>query len=499
MERVYLVVVVVLVVVAWLSGYMVAQYMGGHEETVPDWCLELKESYGALKEELREINESYKTLLGNYSLLLARLQETERNYSAMLGSYEGLRAKAQELATRLAEALGNLSRLSAKYSEALRKLAEYESLVNALSANYTACVKAKALIESRLIALNNSYQELLRRYEGLSAQYQQLFSNYKELLEEFKTLQANYTELSKEYRRLKERYEALLENYSANADLLTRLVVRTDLWNGYILDEEDFNEFLDSLLAEDTKLARKLSITHEVSGLKTSQRVLRVWSWILSSMGYFPDSYTRVTDPFLYDIHVTHQTWELLNETIAKGGGDCEDLALLAYSVLSATKTSSEKVYLITILIGEDGNKFYGHMAALVVRTLSNGKEYYIVDPAGNYLNGISMAYLVKGVYANGTYWEVPLWAHALSRETKEYLMRWKLATIVYYMDGSQLRTPAYKHFREASQALRDWLGYWAGQLGSIVFDARIRLDTIGFHKIFQNYIDVSSFLEEEQ
>jgi len=69
----------------------------------------------------------------------------------------------------------------------------------------------------------------------------------------------------------------------------------------------------------------------------------------------------------------------LPNETVELGGGDCEDLALLAYSLLKAYPLPGERVYLV-VWWGPS----VGHSAVTVK---SPEGIYYILDPAGDYLN----------------------------------------------------------------------------------------------------------------
>ena len=96
----------------------------------------------------------------------------------------------------------------------------------------------------------------------------------------------------------------------------------------------------------------------------------------------------------------------------------------------------------------------------------ASGKEFYVIDPAGNYFNGIGIRLIMNVENTTGyvqTIWLNPLF---LKYETKELFFNNGLASIRYYGYFEDKyytadEAPLY-YYTDANAALHDWLiSYW--------------------------------------
>lgn len=110
--------------------------------------------------------------------------------------------------------------------------------------------------------------------------------------------------------------------------------------------------------------------------MNSSEKARRVMEWVMVNARYFYDKYIVVvaSQPFtgLPDYVLSAK------ETITRGGGDCEDLAILAYTLLKQALREGEKLYLIGV-----SSKISGHVALLY----ESGGKYMIIDPATSYVS----------------------------------------------------------------------------------------------------------------
>jgi len=105
-----------------------------------------------------------------------------------------------------------------------------------------------------------------------------------------------------------------------------------------------------------------------------SEKARRMMEWFAVNMEYVPDAYIiAVKNQSVTKIPEHFQT---PNETLKRGGGDCEDLAILLYSLLKPVLGEGEELYIITWI-----NGYFGHVAVLYG---SDGR-YMILDPAMSY------------------------------------------------------------------------------------------------------------------
>jgi len=112
------------------------------------------------------------------------------------------------------------------------------------------------------------------------------------------------------------------------------------------------------------------------------------------------------------------------NETLKRGGGDCEDLAILAYALLKQALGEGEELYIIAWTTG-----YLGHAAVLY----GSGGRYIIIDPAMSYATNSTI--MLSIYFKNATIILTPI---GLSPSFKEGLLRGGLAEIVYQPEGSR-------------------------------------------------------------
>ena len=154
---------------------------------------------------------------------------------------------------------------------------------------------------------------------------------------------------------------------------------------------------------------------------------------------YFYDKYIIVvaSQPFTGLLDYVLST----KETITRGGGDCEDLAILAYTLLKQALREGEKLYLIGV-----ASKISGHVALLY----ESGGEYMVIDPAASYVSNSTMVLTIY--FRNITVRVTPI---GLDPDFKKMLIESGLAEITYYSEGAEPYT-----FSDLKSVIMSWLNY---------------------------------------
>jgi len=148
------------------------------------------------------------------------------------------------------------------------------------------------------------------------------------------------------------------------------------------------------------------------------------------------DSYVRVPTLDGY-VKIWNDVLQLPNEIIENSGGDCEDLALLVYSVLKRVAKPSEEIYLLFL-------KQLPEEHAVVLAIDKDDKIVYLIDPSFSFINGFL---LMIEITAEGKNSEL-LTKHIMPMAMNPGLKRDLLAifkTRIAYVDYFKLRETGEK------------------------------------------------------
>ena len=341
-------------------------------------------------------------------------------------------------------------------------------------ASTTACVLAIFLlfsclqyqaISSEYMNLYNSYRDLKGKYDGLQEDYQKVVSkltviseensrlreNYSKLVESYKELRLQYDDVQGRYEDLKRRYDELMSRYSEINVSLPRIKRRLEEVSDRIFIPSDkMPDMLKQARPEMVKdiVYGELRLRPETSPQTKARKILE---WIMLNLQYLDDDFHQ----YLIDDRLeSYQDFlSLPNETLTRRGGDCEDLAILAYAMLKSILGDGEQVYIVQICSG-------GRCHVAVIYKV--GDKVMAIDPAGSYVTNarISLEMSVKKGLREYRVWLSPL---TMGSEGKEFLIKNGFANLVY-MKSPGVEGEAYR-FLEVDDAVALWLNHWRREM----------------------------------
>ena len=303
--------------------------------------------------------------------------------------------------------------------------------------------------------LRLSYDTILRDYERLSRKYEEVSSQSQELERELLMLKENFSKIRILYEGLLVNYSSLNASYTSmkedyeNLKLLMRSIRRRSLPK-----PEEIPEILRELLSQPPEL--KSYILKEFNISKDDQPAVKaekVLTWIMNTLQYIPDDYHKVI--MNNDVLTIKDYASSPIETLGRGGGDCEDLAILSYAALTSALGDGESVYLIR-LEGRrtiPGIPHFAHVAVLY----KIGNRFIIVDPAGLYVTDVSYTLEIvvrKQVDGDIISTTVHLNPLSISPDLKFELMNEGLAKLVIASGSSVEAKPA-------EEAIYRWTRMW--------------------------------------
>ena len=211
-------------------------------------------------------------------------------------------------------------------------------------------------------------------------------------------------------------------------------------------------------------------------------RFKRLYNWIYWNLYYEYDPYIPTNTSYLKASF--NDFWKMPNETIATYGGDCEDLALLVYSVL---KDKGYETYLLGWYTDVSG-----HMAVLV----KYNDNWFIVDPAGNWLNGYQEYFKIRIYVDSKNYMVVYLNPIHLSPMLKAPIIG-TIAHPVWYdaVTGEEVESINLPRYTSLKQLLTDWKNYCKGD--SLIPIVEYMLIDMGLNKKFNTIDELVEYLEQ--
>jgi len=299
-------------------------------------------------------------------------------------------------------------------------------------------------LASKYKTLKNEYKTLRNEHIILKNEYERLSLEYANLTTKYRVLEINYTELKNKFSNLTERYLSLVKRYRELETKYTRIKQIIEVRVFGSIGEEEVKAII---CAVDPS-----SVEHVIEDLDISEhmsdksKVKAVMDWLMLNTMYMPDYHIPVPvgdSIFWKDNYIT-----LPNETLARGGGDCEDLALLAYALLQNV-FEEERVWII-------GWKdvFFAHWGVLL-----KGKEgWCIIDPAGRYVTGVEeISFRLRVLDTRGWEYTVRISPIEVDPDLKSLLILW---------DFTQLEYKGRVEFSSLEDVVRMWLKHWESPLG---------------------------------
>ena len=366
----------------------------------------------------------------------------------------------------------NLTRCNQDKNILQSNITKLKQEYNKLMSGYNQLKNNYQQLQGRFRSLNTNYTTTMDLYNKLKQTYNDLLGNYSKLKENYNTLQTQYRDLENNYAvlqneatQLKQNYQTLNSTYNQLLDEYNNLVqaeMKSQNWVHMFYSSQNESSFYINLLNESAKSINNIDQAPLFIGTPI-KIAFSVFNYTLANLYYCYDSYVREVNLTNNELYVRQDAIMLPNETWSNRCGDCEDLALFDYSLLSRVANSNMTVYYIEFHPKEWK---MSHASLLVVLHENNSKKYIIVDPAGNYFNGLSMRLIldIKDTYGQEWwYWIDPI---GISNDTKYYLFYYKLAVIKYYDNFNDkyysLNKVPIHYYASISDALNDWLvSYW--------------------------------------
>jgi len=224
-------------------------------------------------------------------------------------------------------------------------------------------------------------------------------------------------------------------------------------------------------------LTSVINISKELPKPSVEEFLMKVFEYIMNNTYYQYDSIAIRSENV-----VGGNYWKLANETLIDLGGDCEDLAVLTYSLI--------KPYINhTYLLGWYNNET-GHVAVI---TYIN-RYWYIIDPAGNWLNNYKLMIrltIKDRVGREWIWWLSPIYIHPDIK--KSGLQN---GYIIYeWREGSKTLTEI-EGYSDITRLLQDWLNYWRGLAGDkpnlVMIDINIFYKDLTLNELTQKLIEVT-------
>ena len=318
--------------------------------------------------------------------------------------------------------------------------------------------------------------ELQNEVERLKSENEMLRKTYESQINQLKIVyETQIKQLQDEVNRLNTLNDVLKKNLTYCMDLLSELSSKysavqhelTNLQNKlrsavfpielFTMSQDEVNNFLIKSITSVTSIYKEL-FKPSVDGF-----LINVFEYIVNSTYYQYDSIAIKSE------NVTEGNyWKLANETLIDLGGDCEDLAVLTYSLI---KPYVNHTYLLGWYNDETG-----HVAVI---TYTNG-YWYIVDPAGNWLNGYKLMIKLILKDRSGKEWVWLLSPTHIHPDVKRLGFQHSFFTYEWVSDDKVVTV--VRGYSDSKQLLQDWLNYWKEKAGD-----KPRLALIGINTFFKD------------
>lgn len=225
-----------------------------------------------------------------------------------------------------------------------------------------------------------------------------------------------------------------------------------------------------SILEDATRKTSILELLlHQIKITKFDQpriKAEKVLEWVLINLEYIPDDFHEV---ITRDRVVQVQNRVAYpDEVIDRGGGDCEDLAILVYAILYRSLNEHEKVYLIALEgIAPYSYRYrlgWAHIAVLY----DTGKEFIVIDPAGAYMTG--RKYSLNIVFGEDSGDERSMISQnplTLPPQIKSKLIKKGVAKLTF-IQITHTKSTTMVDTMISSDAIHEWIKYWEASIPQV-------------------------------
>ncbi len=414
----------------------------------------LSRELSSVRIKLINISSHYQILSKSYNELMSKYLGLSNEVRKLRSAYELLKLNHTLLKSKYSVLKVRYDELSSKYSRLLNTLSKLRSNYTVLKTSYHNLYNKYSVLLGKYELLNKSYVRALSRIRELSSRVSYLESRNNELVRENNELSSKVSKLEDEVSYLRYRIDEVrreLKDVLHNAYL--SMIMNGIGWNRNVTE---LSKLLRKAISEGESLVGSLGIENS---LTPGKKVFAAAYWIFLNFEYINDSKFSYVDASGMLSSDDNRLY-LPNEVIKRGGGDCEDLALLAYSILKVL--GGGKVYLIGWYVGK-----LGHVAVLYLA--SNGQAF-ILDPAGNWVNGMSFVLTLEVKDTSGKYWYIYLSPLDMDADLKSFLINnnftyWQLYDNFknkYYRLSEGIIYYKYLVTKESLMDLiSDWLNYW--------------------------------------
>jgi len=413
-----------------------------------------------LQSEVSRLRSENEVLRNTYE---SRINQLQNDVDRLSSLNEELRRNYELQINQLQDEIKRLTALN----EELRNA--YESQINQLKRDYELQISQLQVEVNRL---NNLNEVLKKNYESqievlnkeinrLNTLNEELKKNYESQIDLLKSEIENLTNVNYELRKnltyymdllskLNSDYYTVLSGYESQINQLRyeltnlqyRLKYAVFPAELFTMSQDEVNNFLIKSINSVSNLSRRFE-----TRLSVNEFLMNVFEYVMNSTYYQYDSIAIRSE------NVTEgDYWKLANETLVDLGGDCEDLAVLVYSIIKPYINN-------TYLIGWSSN-VTGHVAVI---TYVN-RTWYVVDPAGDWLNGYKLTIrltLKDRLGREWVWWLLPTHIHPdikkLGIQNNLFTYEWR--------KGDEIVT-GVKGYSDPTQLLQDWLNYWREEAG---------------------------------
>jgi len=419
---------------------------------------ELQDEVGRLSILNDELREDYESKISQLQVEIKKLitlsEELKNDYESRI---DQLRRSYEFQVSQLQVEVNRLNNLNNLLKES------YESQIKALNNEIN---KLNVLNEELKRSYESQIDQLKGEVESLTAMNYELRKNLTYYMDLLSKLNSEYYTVISDYESQisKLRYELTKLQYK-----LKYAVFPVEL---FIMSQDEINNFLIKSITSVSNLSKQFETKQSVNEL-----LMRVFEYTANNTYYQYDSIAIRSENV-----VGGNYWKLANETLIDLGGDCEDLAVLTYSLI--------KPYINhTYLLGWYNNET-GHVAVI---TYIN-RYWYIIDPAGNWLNNYKLMIrltIKDRVGREWIWWLSPIYIHPDIK--KSGLQN---GYIIYeWREGSKTLTEI-EGYSDITRLLQDWLNYWRGLAGDkpnlVMIDINIFYKDLTLNELTQKLIEVT-------
>lgn len=338
---------------------------------------------------------------------------------------------------RISNAESNISSLSKSYVQVAESIADLFKSYSALALTQNSLEARYSDLQQKYIALEEAFNSLNQLYNGLAVQQQNLQQMYSNLQQRYNVLENQYNTLQQKQAALESKYSELHQLYSqlrsevSNLSQQLQVLVKykvavesTQVWYYFLAYEDDFKELLR--IAESVDTIYAVASSAGISpGDSLEVKAWKLLNYMAKNLVYEHDTFARVVKAD-GDIEVRWEIIQLPNETLARWGGDCEDLALFAYSVLKATAKPGEEVYMLILSATPIGH-------ALAIAIDRNAHKFYVIEATAPFMNGYTMYMKMTVESLSQMKYSVYILPTAVEPGYKKALLNYQLARLVYF------------------------------------------------------------------